>query len=709
MSINNFRLPEADATALNAAQIYHQNGWYAAPVPPGKKGPVIPNWQALRLSADDLPKYFSNGNNIGLLTGEASNNLGDLDMDCPEAVAVAALLLPQTLISGRPGNPRSHYWFVTESAPAYWKASDLEGKTILELRGSGHQTLVPPSRHPEGDVYRWENKIRPLSVSALELENYAKETATAALLHHYWAKDGRNRHALALAVAGFLGKQLPKESVLRIIRAAAAGDEEVKDRLRAAEDTIEKLVTGGPVTGAPTLDKLVPGLGKRLSDWWGFPAAPDTLISFNSFLSCPGVKEEPWPKDLAAEAFHGLAGQIVRALEPHTEADPAALLLNTLVAAGNVVGNHPYCIVGREKHYPRLFGVMVGKTSKARKGTSWADIRGIISYCEPEWVKNCIVSGLSSGEGLIWAVRDPIIKREPIKQKQKVIGYQDVETDPGVSDKRLLVIEPELARTLKVMSRDGNTLSATTREAWDTGYLRVLTKNSPAKATDAHVSIVGHITQEELLRDMESTETANGFANRFLWVMVKRSKVLPEGGYLPEEALKKFGDALQQVVSFAQSVGELRRDPEARELWAKVYPKLSEGLPGLVGAVTNRAEAQVIRLSCVYAVLDRSSVIKAEHLIAALAFWDRVEASVRYIFGDRIGDALADTILEAVRNSGRLSQTAISNLLGRNQSANKIGLALAALHKAGHIIPQKRETGGRPEIFWVPANTQATK
>ena len=129
-----------------------------------------------------------------------------------------------------------------------------------------------------------------------------------------------------------------------------------------------------------------------------------------------------------------------------------------------------------------------------------------------------------------------------------------------------------------------------------------------------------------------------------------------------------------------------------------------------MGAVTNRAEAQVIRLSCIYAVLDCSPVIKAEHLLAALAFWDRTEASVRYIFGDRIGDPIADTILEAVRTSGRLSQTAISNLLGRNQSANKIGLALHALHKSGYIVPQKRETGGRPEIFWIPASiAMATK
>src|SRR5205823_2555764 len=101
----------------------------------------------------------------------------------------------------------------------------------------------------------------------------------------------------------------------------------------------------------------------------------------------------------------------------------------------------------------------------------------------------------SSGEGLIWAVRDRIMKREKVKEKGEV-SYVEVEADPGVSDKRLLVYEPEFANVLKQTERQGNTLSAILRQAWDGLDLRTLTKNSPARSTGAHVSLIGHITSD---------------------------------------------------------------------------------------------------------------------------------------------------------------------------------------------------------------------
>jgi hypothetical protein len=126
------------------------------------------------------------------------------------------------------------------------------------------------------------------------------------------------------------------------------------------------------------------------------------------------------------------------------------------------------------------------------------------------------------GEGLIYAVRDRV-EGENKKGETAVL-------DEGVEDKRLLVLEAELAGVLKVMSREGNTLSPVIRQAWDDGALQTLTKNSPMKATSAHVSMVGHITKAELLRHFTETEAANGFANRFIWLLVKRSKILPFGG-----------------------------------------------------------------------------------------------------------------------------------------------------------------------------------
>src|SRR4029079_7044940 len=116
---------------------------------------------------------------------------------------------------------------------------------------------------------------------------------------------------------------------------------------------------------------------------------------------------------------------------------------------------------------------------------------------DEEWTNTRVLNGLSSGEGLIWAVRDEITKEEAVRERGKPTGdYQTVVVDRGITDKRLLVLESEFASTLRVMGRDGNTLSAVIRQAWDIGDLRTMTKNCPAQASRAHISIIAHITKD---------------------------------------------------------------------------------------------------------------------------------------------------------------------------------------------------------------------
>lgn len=411
--------------------------------------------------------------------------------------------------------------------------------------------------------------------------------------------------------------------------------------------------------------------------------------------------ESGWPDPPAAEAYHGLAGDIVRAIEPHTEADPVALLGQFLTAFGNVIGRGPHFVAEADRHSLNLFIVLVGLTSKGRKGTSWGHVRRLFEAVDREWTDERIVTGLSSGEGLIWAVRDRIVRQEPVRERGRVIGYQQVEDDPGVQDKRLLVLEPEFAATLKVLTREGNTLSPVIRQAWDTGNLRTLTKNSPAVATGAHISIIGHVTKDELVRNLTTTEASNGFANRFIWLLAKRSKLLPEGGNISQVNFAPLVKRLKQAVELARTVGELRRDEEASELWREVYGPLSEGKPGLLGAIIARSEAQVMRLACIYALLDLSSTVRREHLEAALALWDYAEASAKYIFGDAMGDTVADRILEALRRAPRgLTRSGIQNLLGRNVPAPRITAALDSLLAAGLARREKAAGSGRPAERW---------
>jgi hypothetical protein len=307
-------------------------------------------------------------------------------------------------------------------------------------------------------------------------------------------------------------------------------------------------------------------------------------------------------------------------------------------------------------------------------------------------------------------VRDPIEKQDAVRDGKQISGYQAVQVDAGVSDKRLLIVESELASALRVMGREGSTLSPLIRQAWDTGDLRVLTKNSPAKATGAHISIIGHITRDELLRFLTSTETANGFANRFLWVCARRSKLLPEGGRIHEVDFSSIIENLTCAVTAGQNAGELRHDEAARKIWREVYPALSEGKMGMFGSATSRAEAQVLRLALVYAVLDRARAIAAEHLLAALAIWDYCEASARYIFGDALGNPEADRILQALRAAPNgLTRTEIRDIFERNRNASEINGALTVLEERGLARRVPEATAGRPIERWIAASSATTK
>src|SRR5206468_6575940 len=122
----------------------------------------------------------------------------------------------------------------------------------------------------------------------------------------------------------------------------------------------------------------------------------------------------------------------------------------------------------------------------------------------------------------------------------------------------------------------------------------------PACATDAHISIIGHITRAELRRLLTQTESANGFGNRFNWLAVKRSKCLPEGGKIEQVNFNDLVVRLHSAIEFARETGQLTRSEEARELWRADYPMRWGGEPGVLGAVTGRRGVPVTPRSALY-------------------------------------------------------------------------------------------------------------
>lgn len=399
---------------------------------------------------------------------------------------------------------------------------------------------------------------------------------------------------------------------------------------------------------------------------------------------------EDWPSAPAPAAFVGLAGEITRAIEPHTESDPIAILVQLLVAFGSVIGRGAHYAVEATRHHSNEFVLLVGPSAKARKGSSWDHVERIFAEVDPVWAETRLVSGLSSGEGLIWNVRDT----------GTGAGSGGDNSQPG-ADKRLLVLEAEFAAVLKMTARDGSTLSPVVRNAWDGKALQTLTKNSPARASGAHVSIVGHITADELVRLLTGTEAANGFLNRFLLFAVRRSKLLPEGGSIEGTDWAPMLSRLTAAVEAGRRTGRLGFDETARRHWWELYPALSEPGPGLVGAVTARAEAHVVRLALLYALLDGAERIGLAHLDAAVALWGYAAASTRWVFGDSLGDPLADEICRGLLESpAGLTRSEIRDLFSRNRSSKDIGHALGRLVAAGRVSVERRQERGRPAEVW---------
>jgi hypothetical protein len=311
-------------------------------------------------------------------------------------------------------------------------------------------------------------------------------------------------------------------------------------------------------------------------------------------------------------------------------------------------------------------------------------VNKVMALADPGWFAERVGGGLASGEGLIAAVRDPV-------------DDQDTDAPP---DKRLLCVEAEFVRVLGVAAREGNTLSAVLRQAWDDGRLRTMTRKDPLRASGAHISIIGHITAEELLRRLNSVEIANGLANRFLLAAVHRSKRLPEGGTLDPAALDELAADVAEALGKARQVGTVTRSLAARERWAKAYEDFGDGADGLAGALTARPEAQTLRLSVAYALLDGSAVVDLPHLEAALAVWRYCEASAYAIFGDLLGDPVADRLLDELRQAGSdgLDGAAQHAVFARKVSATRLAQARTLLEGKGLISTTSEKTRGRDRL-----------
>lgn len=333
------------------------------------------------------------------------------------------------------------------------------------------------------------------------------------------------------------------------------------------------------------------------------------------------------PPKPSEHMFYGIAGEVGEAAANGTEVNPVAAAGFYLTMLSAAVGRDIYLSVGNTFHHARINAVHVGRTGVGRKGDAQGLVRRVRSkVCESFDLGRFHSGGLSSREGLAGAIQD-------------TKGEDDAE---GTMDKHLLVVESEFSNTLAQGKRDGNTLTAALRDAWDGADIKPLVKHSPTHCTAPHIAIWANITPRELRTMMTERDVSNGFLNRFLFIWAERTRLVPLPQRAGDTIVNNFSERTREIVRWAlggypdaQNTRRMELSPDAQALYVASYSTLCDSdAPEKVATLLERAAPYSLRLAMLFAITDCTLTIKQKHLAAALAWVAYASESVAYIFGN---------------------------------------------------------------------------
>ena len=417
--------------------------------------------------------------------------------------------------------------------------------------------------------------------------------------------------------------------------------------------------------------------------------------------------------------LYGLVGDVAQAGSCNTEANPFAIAAAMLAYLGAAVGRGPYMPIGDDWNHARLFMVHVGRSSRGRKGTAKKlifRINNAVKALDEYLVPQVHRGGLSTREGLALMIHD---------------GYKDGKNEvPAIEDKRLLVVESEFANILHQSKRDGNTLSAALRDAWDGTSIRPAVKTCRVWASDPHIGIVGDVTPSELRELMHARELTNGFANRFIFFWAEGDKVLPFPQYTPKNVVDALADRVAQVLRFAGADRHVDKDvmrmefsPEAASLYSRLYKgELRDRSAGehITGLLDRRAPV-LLRLAMLFALTDKTSVIAVAHINAAMSWVRYWVDSVKFIFQSAVDEAgaaattdMAQRIVTYLAAHGQATRTDLTKgCFGGHVSKTALDTALDELITASppaievETVPRPNGQPGSPSKVYKPCASPA--
>lgn len=396
-----------------------------------------------------------------------------------------------------------------------------------------------------------------------------------------------------------------------------------------------------------------------------------------------------WLPPVDPAVFDCHVGRLACALDPHTEADPINVMVTLLAAAGVHVGPDVVFPVSFERHPLLTWPIIIGPTGSGKKGTGFNTARALLAATDAGFTAMNIRSGLSTGEGLaaVFAVD------EDSKGKTRLLPEGDV---------RLLAYEPEWASVMARMKREGNTLPATLRAAWEGGDMTTLNVDARV-ALRSHVGIVAHITPEEFLAKVSASDMAGGTYNRFLPIAVAQSKFLPTPGTGDAVLLGRLGQELAERLTVAAGFTTIAIHPTAVEDWTRLYLDFGAAADAdghtTLAQFTSRAAPNCLRIAALHAALDTTPLIRREHLVAAAALVRYSIDSARAVLSsnqDRDTTRLIEFIA-AAGPGGRTRKEITTDCFRGRVKADRISALLDQLLSEAVITHHRRpRADGRP-------------
>lgn len=582
-------------------------GFRVLPIKPNGKEAILKDWknQASR-NPNVIKEWFEKTQyNAGLLTGQA-NGIIVIDIDPKNDGFRSFEELEKEL---GPIKTQSNYivqtgssgWHIYFSIPSDLVIPQRIGiRPGIDIKSDGGYVLSAYSKHPNGNLY--------LPFIEHEDTNLYKDQLTALpdkLLKFLMKPKDKNMMNVEMSppIRGINIIQGNRNHTLFKIGSA------IRNNLMSPEAIKLALQSENKFRCSPPMDEIEVN------------SIAESVLKYE-----PKQTLEPFIKE---ECFHGIAGLLANESAPLVGVSREAVLFQFLIFVGNMCAHNFYFNLGGSKLYLNDYLLIVGETSKAKKGTSLKTVKYFIEKINEEYFNTCIRTGVNSGEGLVNAVRDRVITSEKNKKGEII----ETVLDEGGKSKIALFIEPEFSRLMKSGKRDGNTATEILRQAWDGDYLEVVVKKDSCSSSDHHISMIGHITQSEFGFLNSNVDSTNGYLNRFLFCRIFNGEPVP----LPisfDTLSFSFMPRLHAAMSFIKNseFGEIKFEEDAIPLWNEIYIEFYNSQDDSNAELYARTPTHMLKVAMTFAVLDCSYFISKEHLLAAKAIIDYSNDSIKFIF-----------------------------------------------------------------------------